>query len=377
MVSKSKSKQAQKQEQNVKVVINQNDNKKQRNRSKKREQRTKQTQSGQPVIPRPYAYTPEQGMRRYQTFAPQISNNTAPDFNGVINALRASIMGTVRQPISNETNTTKTPLKEPIEIKRQSIALDAIDSPRTVFGTRKTPAKVDKIQQTQTDAYIDLTNQPFIYNNDYKPPQPVRFQEPTENDIMPSYDDDSVSLLGTVESSVQPSNVKDIKSYSLQKILNTPSKNLQGGYVFGDIASGRAFSSDLIRSKSPEEKIDMSSGMVPYKGFPISPSYEIPESHSQKLRKSLSSYEEAGMDFRLPNNPRQDYNIASSLVYDDDNLMEIAELQGAKTNAKEEETMPSVRPSPSNITNRMPRITRSGKPDKWFLENRETTLNLL
>jgi len=381
MAPKTKQKQSQKQEQNVKVVINQDGNKSKKAKSKKRQQRPKQTQ---PTGPIPYGYSPLQTMRTYQTYTPQISNNTVPDFNNVINALRTSIMGTVKQPIPSEISTT---MKEPIEIKRQSMASDAMNSPRTVFGTRQTPAKVDRIQQTQSDGYIDLRD-PVIFNTEYKP-RPVRFSKPIERDIMPSYPyEQDVSPLGSEikqdkspEPPAIPSSIQPIRTSDIGTLLNTPAKKLRtGGYVFNDLDD------DSIPATSPSQSIDLSrsmgSEMIPYTGFPVSSiDYKPLESHSKKLRSSLTGYEEAGMDFKLPD-IQQDYKIDSSLVYADDNI-EQANLQGAKTNAKDdsnEGTMPSVEPNISNVTlralNKVPR-TKSGAPDRRFLVNKGTTLNLL
>lgn len=286
MPPKTKQKQSQKQEQNVKIVINQNDNKK--GKKTKKKQTTKRTQKSSQKSNQPpaYGYTPEQSMRAYQTYTPQISNNSVPDFNNVINALRSSILGRQEIAIKNENKTPTTnqweqemmpssiqkPANTSRKLPRQSVMFS---SPRTVFGTEYEPQSryVNNAQQTQSDEYVDLTN-PVIYNKAYTERTPVRFNQPNERDIMPTFDirnSDSDSLLGDTIPITMPNEVKDINTYDLPQILKTPDK-AQGGYVFQDLASGRGYSSQLspAKERTPDFFPEIDSDMVEYSGFPVS-----------------------------------------------------------------------------------------------------------
>ena len=388
MVSKSKSKQSQKQEQTVKVVINQNANKNKKNRSRKRQSQTNASQKQ--VGPTPYGYTPQQGMRTAQTFTPQISNNSVADVNGVINALRTSLLGQsmLGQSILGQSILGQNNTRDSIGVRRQS-NIPVFDSPRTVYGTRLTPnkKKVDAVQQTQSDEYIDLT-QPVLRNQEYKPPQPVRFSEPLETDIMPSFQtqkqDDEASLLGENFNDVSvvpetpqtkntmseiapitPMSARSIRSYQLPKLLRKTPK--EGSYVLEDIVSGKGFSSDLVRRQTVEEPQQTGSDMVAYTGFPVVPTQYNIGSSAQVLRDALVGQQpEIESEIQPEKQPeiQPDYRLTSSFVVQDDQVNQLTNpLQDA---GKQDDSEPTkARPSASHIP-----VKKNGEPDLRFAINK-------
>lgn len=328
MPPKSKQKQSQKQEQNVKVVINQNDNKK---RSAKRTRSNKKQTTPQPQGPVPYGISPQQRMRMYQTYTPQVNNNAAVDFSSIVNALRANMaMGMAvpvpqgPQPIINRAvQPVPVPVRQPV---RAPSPPRVPSTPATQNPVPQTPAQQTPVRPSVS--VIDLTN-------DVAPLRP-----PLSN---PTY----------------------VPSRDLASLLKTPQK-LQGSYEFPDLNRFTA----LTQYKPPVPELRASlvfDDNPPITNVPLSQLKPI-EPNAQKLREGLSP----GTNKPQPKRGKADktakrveFDVTIAKPDDDEDMLagmdfrpDPSEIMGAKTN-KDVVTAQALEGV---------RLNKRGLPDKRFRE---------